>query len=167
MVIQSNQYMLLLRYNNYGNTDFINEHKSVIDKNGFTWVLKIGKEIPNQKLNRVLEEGGVLFFRAPKASGGTYHIAKVEDYAYGKAPKDNIFPEYYHQMENDRKMWQLVNLQGTWLRISTIDPLPEGMESALRLVSNSKMVSEVVTSTRSSVLYVTSDRELLIERAMG
>ena len=66
-------------------------------------------------------------------------------------------------MVNDVNLWQMSGLEGSWLKVERIVPLPDGFEKNLTLVSNSKKVDEVVKRTRSSMLYVQSEIDYLIE----
>lgn len=163
MEIQPKKKMLLLRYNNYKNNDFIEAHNGVVDKNGYSWMLKIGKDITKFKLEQVMSDGGLLILKAPKSAGGLYYISTIIEYYFGENKKDMVFPGYYHDMVNDVNLWQMSGLEGSWLKVERIVPLPDGFEKNLTLVSNSKKVDEVVKRTRSSMLYVQSEIDYLIE----
>ena len=162
MVIKAGKTLLLIRYNNYKKTDFIDEHNMVVGENGYTWMLKTGRKLMEKKLTKVIEESAILILKAPKGSGGGYYYTEIMDFYYGKQKYDNKFPEYYYELVEDENLWQVDSLDGTWIKIGQIKPLDKDIAENFRLVSNRKTVFDIVNSTMSSTLYVDYDKELIL-----
>lgn len=156
MTIEANKAMLLIRYNNYKKTDFIEEHNKVIASNGYVWMLKTGKTIVEAKLKKVLEETDILLLRAPKKDGGKYYITNIEEYRYGDSEAGMKFPKYYKNLVEDEALWEIDSLSGTWLKIGPIREMPKEVVSKFQLISNNKNIEDVINSTRSATLYVIS-----------
>lgn len=157
MRIKSNQKMLLLRYNNYKSTDFICEHSKCIQENHHVWTLKTGKMIPKDKIQSVIDDGGFIVLKAPKSSGGKYHLAHMRSSFNGSPTKEMVYPNYYEKMIADENLWMIDSLEGTWIEIDQIANLPNEAIPHIRLISNGKLADEVIKTTRSATMYVTSD----------
>ena len=157
MQIKANQKMLLLRYSNYKKYNFIDEHRKILAEEGTVWMLKIGKNIPEYKLKEIYAEGGLLILRSPKADGSKYYAIEVTSCFNGEPDFEMIFPEYYETMLDDEDMWTMDSLQGTWFKVTSIKELPEEVSSHFSLLSNGKMIEDVLNSTRSSMIYIKSD----------
>ena len=96
--------MLLLRYSSYKKYDFIREHNSIIKNKGSVWMLKVGKCIPENKLQKMYEYGGVMYLRSPKIEGEKFYKAIIKAY-YSSEPKRNmILLKYYNEMLNDEDL---------------------------------------------------------------
>ena len=156
-MIEAKKKCLLLRFGNYREYDFINEHKEVIRKYGYVWMLKVGKCIPQSRLDEVFDENRALLLKAPKSIGGKYYHAEVDDYYRGEPRMDMPYPPYYSKMLSDEVWWNVDSLYGTWLRITAISELGKENIEHLYLFSNKKPVESVLSSTRTSTLYVYSD----------
>lgn len=79
MIIDSNTEMLLFRYNNYKKHLFIDEHRSVLQREGHVWMLKLGRKTNNERIRAISEGGGWMILRAPKSEGGTSFLAKFTE----------------------------------------------------------------------------------------
>ena len=162
MVIKSGNAILLLRYNNYKKTDFIEEHNKVTAENGYVWLLKTGRKLVEKNLQKVMDESSVLLLKAPKSSGGRLFYARIIEYRYGKQEQEKKSPEYYKELVDDDKLWQIDSLEGTWFKISKIEALDETIMDKLVLISNGKKVSEVIGSTISSSLYICGKEDVTL-----
>lgn len=146
--------ILLLRYNNYKKVDFIDAHQSVIVENGFVWMLKIGRKLPVINLQSIVDGSRKIILKAPKKFGGKYYKVDLLDFYNGDALDDFCYPEYYREMLEDDSVWMMDSLSGTWLKVKNFIQLSDNDISKLRLLSNNKLVEDVIKSTRSTVLYV-------------
>ena len=162
MVVDAGKSALLLRYNNYKGTDFIEEHNKVVSVNGYVWMLKAGRKLVENKLNKIMGESALLILKAPKSSGGDYYYAQIAGYRYGGQLEKKESPSYYEKLVDDEKLWQIDSLDGTWLKIGEIKPLAKTVVDELKLVSNNKSVMDVINSTMSSSLYVCSDKRITL-----
>ena len=162
MQIKANQKMLLLRYSNYKKYNFIEEHVKTLAEKGTVWMLKIGKNIPENKLKDIYDEGGVLVLRSPKADGSKYYKIEVRSCLNGDPNCEMVYPDYYEDMLDDEDMWGMDTMDGTWFEVSSIKELPDGASSHFWLISNGKKVEDVLSSTRSSMIYIKSDKDIVI-----
>lgn len=160
MILKAEKTSLLLRINNYKNKDFIEEHNKIIQKYGYVWMLKAGRKLVQSKLDTVMNDSAVLILKAPKKTGGGYFYTSINEYCIGKERPDMIYPDYYKELIDDEVYWQVESLDGTWLKIGEIKSLPEEKVSKLKLLSNGKLVCDVVGTTMSATLYVKSDVDL-------
>lgn len=78
---------IVLRINCYRDYDFVEEHNNVL-VNGKAWVLKIGKVIPEKRLQSLKDENGYIVFRTDKKHGSRFYIAKFVDYYIGEPTVD-------------------------------------------------------------------------------
>ena len=157
MNVENGTKMILIRYNIYKNNDFISEHKLILSAQEHVWILKTGKEIPETKLHAYVGDGGYLVLRSPKSQGGNYYLAHVVDSYNGEPKRDMKYPDYYHEMIDDEKLWMIDSLAGTWFKVNKIERINDSTVSKLRLISNGKNVDEVIRTTRSTTMYITCD----------
>lgn len=162
VVLKKNTAILLFRYNNYKNYDLIKEHKEKLSKAGSVWVLKTGKYMPETKVKMIMESGGLMLLRAPKKSGGGYTYAHIKSVYAGTPKKDMNYPEYYNEMLMDDSLWIVDSLDGTWFEIDMLADVPSNASEHIHLLSNGKLVEDVIKTTRSAMMYVTSDSDIEI-----
>lgn len=155
--VEPNSYNLLLRYNNYKKTDFIQEHLACLKSTDHVWILKTGKQLPQAKIKMVLDNGGVVILRAPQSAGGKYYLAHIVESFNGDPSPDMEFPEYYYDMLDDENLWTVESVSGTWFKVDQIEDMPEEAIIHLRLISNGKLADEVIKTTRSATMYVSRD----------
>lgn len=86
--------ILLLRYSNYHGIDTIDEHKKVIDKNGYCWFGKIGK-IPSQKYISTFqkEEDNIAYLY----TYGILHECRISEISFER-PIDGTPSYYEHEL---------------------------------------------------------------------
>ena len=166
MIIKKGQKLLLLRCRKYSKYSFVEEHNAISNIKGNVWLLKTGRSISLPKMRDIMEESHCLILKEAKADGGKYYWANIYSVYEGAPNKDMNYPSYYSEMllkyDGDQS-----KLNGTWLEIGTIHRLPEGYEKALMLVSNNKSAEETVKQTRSSTLYVFSEKRLDLDGNYG
>ena len=146
--------MLLLRYSSYKKYDFIREHINIIENKGSVWMLKVGKNVPEKKLQKMYENGGTLYLRSPKIEGEKIYKATIKAYHLGEPKRNMIFPNYYDEMLNDEALWLIDSLSGTWFEVVAIKEISQAQAERLKLASNGKRAVDVLSCTRSSMLYV-------------
>lgn len=162
MVVEAGKCSLLIRYNNYKKTNFIEEHNKVVSVNGFVWMLKAGRRLVDSKVSKVINETALLILKAPKSSGGDYYYAEVLDFRYGDQENKEESPDYYENLVEDERLWQIDSLTGTWLKIGAIKSLDKSKAEEFKFLSNGKRVVDVINSTMSSSLYVCSDKKITL-----
>lgn len=147
-------YMLLLRYSSYKKYDFIQEHQNIIKRYGSVWMMKVGKNIPENKLQTMYKNGGDLILRSPKSEGCKFYKASIKSFYSGKSKSDMKYPEYYKEMLDDEDLWFLESLTGTWFEVERIEEMAIEEAETLVLISNGKRAIDVLANTRSSMIYV-------------
>ena len=162
MVVQAGKAALLLRYSDYRNTEFIQEHNKIVSKQGYVWLLKAGRRLVENKLAKVKKESSLIILKAPKGKGGDYYYAEILDYRYGRQINEGESPEYYKNLPGDEKLWQIESLDGTWIKIGQINPICKELMDKFVLLSNEKSVVDVINSTMSAVLYIWCKEEMTL-----
>ena len=159
MIIPEKTQMLLLRYSNYGKNNFIEEHLKVIRESGFVWMMKIGKRTNIIKINEVLEQGGYLVLKSPKRDGEKYYLARFVEVKECPPDDDNHTPKYYTDIYRDGL---LADASAQTFKLVEVTELNDELVRTLRLKLNGKPVSEVIKETRTSVMFIENDKELIV-----
>lgn len=158
MKICANEKLLVLRFSTYKNYDFIEEHRKVINTVGSVWMLKIGKPVPNNTLAEIQSSSAGLILKAPKAAGGKYYYSKMID-SFNSMPTDGMeFPRYYEQLMEDM-YW--LSMDGTWIRVDEFVELTKEEVLELKLLSNNRPLDEVLSQTRTTMLYAYASADIL------
>lgn len=152
MQLKHNRCILVLRIKDFFSYDFIEEHTKILKKNGKVWMLKIGKKIPEKSLEHVLSEGGYLILREQKQKGGNYFLCHMIKFKNTEISESSLFPVYYSEI---KKYEYEISLDGTWICVDSIEPLNLEVVSQLKLVKNQKLLTHVIDSTRTSMMYAT------------
>lgn len=158
MIIPVKTQMLLFRFSNYGKNKFIDEHIKVLNDKGFVWMMKIGKRTNVDKINEILRQGGYLVLKSPVRDGEKYYLAQFTEVKECE-PDEEYAPEYYSDIYQD----ELLN-GGTLqiFKIKRIEELNEKMVKHLRLKLNGRLVADVIKETRTSVMFIENDKELIV-----
>jgi hypothetical protein len=159
MIIRKNQKYLVLRVGEYKRHSFINEHKAVIATYGYTWMLKLGKPIPERAINETVSANGVVIIRTPKKSGGKLYVCECTGSRNGEPLPDYVFPDYYTALFSD---YYWISKVGSWFCIKSISELEEAYHHELVLVKNQKPLLTALDETRTTAMYVCSLRDIKI-----
>ena len=139
---------VVIRIKDFCEYDFIEEHKKVIDKYGYVWILKIGKSIGIKAFDTI-SENNKLLLKESKHKGGKCFLCNAVDTRDGKAEDIDRFPLYYYDIEQSG-----VSLIGSWIKVNSISELSEEEKNRLVLEKSGKNMEEVFASTMSPLLYV-------------
>ncbi|NLV53284.1 MAG: hypothetical protein GXY64_08480 [Bacteroidales bacterium] len=158
MIIDSNTEMLLFRYNNYKKHLFIDEHRSVLQREGHVWMLKLGRKTNNERIRAISEGGGWMILRAPKSEGGTSFLAKFTE-MQEETPTEHCYPEYYKEIFQDSNdnFFYYEDSPQQWFNIVLLFPLNSDVASSLVISKNKKKVDDVIPTTRTAVMFVQND----------
>ena len=157
MIIPPNTNMLLFRYNNYARTNFITEHKLIIDNCDYVWMMRLGKRTSPEKLRRVTEDGGYIVLKAPKKNGDHYYLAHYMD-VVSELPDDSAhMPAYYSKLIEEGYLFD-TGIQV--FRVDYIDEIPLKQTACLKLHLNGKPVSEVIQQTRTAVMFIENSEQI-------
>lgn len=160
VLIEKNKKMLLFRFNNYKKTSFIAEHKKVLDNNGHVWMLKIGKKTSLEKINSILKDGGWIVLRAPKADGSVNYMARFTELSE-EMPKNEMFPKYYNAFLDGDDSFEYDLSSEQWFKLDYIAEIPKPAISNLVLEKSHKKIDEVIGTTRTAVMFVTSESDIV------
>lgn len=161
MKIKKNTNMLLFRFGNYKKNDFIESHMKVIDKDGYVWLLKLGKRTSIDRLNEILNAGGWIVLRSPKADGSKSYIARFSEFSE-EEPSDMIYPSYYNDIlgdDSDDGYYEGSRVC-QWFRVDMIKPIEE--TSVFIMSKTGKAVDEVIETTRTAVMFVKNISDISI-----
>ena len=156
MRLEKNISVIVLRVNDYKNHLFIEEHKRIIERNSYVWMLKIGRPLAEKSINTVLSDGGNLILKEPKKDGGKYYFCKIDTVEQGPVKADYVYPEYY----NDFDPYE-IPLRGTWIKIRGIVQIDDSELEYFELIKGRKKMTDIVNSTRSPILFVQSRKSFV------
>lgn len=159
MVIKENTNMLLFRFRDFGKYDFIDTHREFIEKNGYVWLLKIGKKTSSERLSEIQREGGWMILRSPKADGGKSYVVKFVSFTE-ETPNDGMFPEYYEEVINSEDFWEATC---QWFKIDRIISLSDEFSKTLVMAKTQKPIDEVIGATRTAVMFVKNVSPITID----
>lgn len=77
------------------------EEDNKIVKKGYIWMLKAGRKLIENKINKVKDESAILALKSPKAVGGEYYYASIYDYRYGNQINIYESPACYKNLVDD------------------------------------------------------------------
>jgi hypothetical protein len=143
---------IVLRINCYRDYDFVEEHNNVL-VNGKAWVLKIGKVIPEKRLQSLKDENGYIVFRTDKKHGSRFYIAKFVDYYIGEPTVDMKYPNYYREMISKLSYSMDVSDTGSWLQIERINKMKIPQVDSLVMDNSNEKVFKLLERCSSSFVY--------------
>ena len=151
MHVQKDDLLIVLRCSSFQKHSFIDEHNEIIKAKGSTWILKFGKEITNQALKKLMSHGAHVLFRLSKREGGEIYYSKIQECWNGRAKEGMEFPPYYYKAA---ECFEMDTIQGTWLKVSNIERVPQEYFPLFKLASNNRDLVAVLNETRTSVINV-------------
>ena len=143
--------MMLFRFSNYKNYDFIEEHRKVMTSKGCVWMLKVGRKTQKNKLEEILQAGGYILLRAPIKNEGKCYIAKFTEISETLPSDKSMYPSYYGELLRDYE-FDSVNTQ--LFKIETLEEISADNLQNVYLISNGKNVVEVINQTRTAFMFV-------------
>lgn len=163
MIISKDTNMLLFRFRSYGKNNFIEFHKKILGEEEYVWMMKLGKRTSTDKLQNILDEGGWVILRAPKAEGSKSYVARFVAFAE-EEPEDMIYPEYYQEILDDEENEYFEgNAKTQWFKLVLITEIDEMTAEKLVMVKSEKMVNEVIGTTRTAVMFVKNSEEIEVK----
>lgn len=159
MDIKAKEKLLVLRFSTYKDFDFIEEHRQIINNNGAVWMLKLGKPVPDRTLREILLGSAGLILKAPKSIGGKYYYCQMLDAQNMKPNNEMKFPEYYKKLLEDM-FW--LSMDGTWIKVNNFIELEKEVIPSFKLMSNDRPLDDVLSQTRTTMLYAYSERTIEI-----
>ena len=148
-----NKKVIVLRINCYRDYDFIAEHNKIVDKQGGVWLLKIGRKIPERRLEDLIETSGILVLKADKRHGGVYFETKLFEYYYGDPSESMYHPDYYDELINVLSYTRDVSVNGTWLLIGKISKMEEERIRRLTLEKTGEPICKLMDKCSTACMY--------------
>lgn len=148
MEIQSGKSFLMLKLMSPTDISFFDEHQKLINKNGFVWFCRFGKN--NLVLRSIVKDGNLLFIKESVKNGNKKYVMEFSDIS--TTPPSSGYPDYYDQVDKEASLW---------FKITSIRELPVGFESNFRASSSNNSLESVYRSMCSS-FYITSKNSLIL-----
>ena len=159
-LIKKNTPMILFRFNNYLSYSFIEEHKKILENEEYVWIMKTGRLCKQSRLDNVTENGGYIILKTPKKEGDRYYIGRYTDVINYFPDSKRCMPVYYNQM---RENGDLIGLEIQCFKVNNIEELKNKEIEKLVLSINNRKVSEVISETRTAVMFIYNTETLFIE----
>lgn len=83
--------------------DFFKEHKSIIDKSGYVWFCRFGKN--NMKIESLENCEKILLIKESEKNGGNVYIANYDIVKEGAVPINEDYPSYYNDITQSKGLW--------------------------------------------------------------
>ncbi|SEG36549.1 hypothetical protein SAMN04487934_11819 [Eubacterium ruminantium] len=152
--------MLLFRFNNYLEYSFIEEHKKILENEEYVWVMKVGRLCKQSRLDNITHNGGYIILKAPKNDGNRYYIGKYTEVLNSFPDNEQFMPEYYKSMKENG---DLIGLEIQCFKVCCIKELDNEVLNKIVLSVNDRNVSDVISQTRTAVMFVYNTEDLCIE----
>lgn len=155
MKIEKDSLMLLFRYSNFRGYSFVEEHRKALKEKKYVWLLKLGKRSSVEKLTNVLNSGGWMVLRSPKAEGSRSYLCHFTEVSE-ELPKTNCYPDYYKYVLAEAKENEYLNPNQyyQWFKVDLLKELGEKEAAQLYVANNKKFVDEVIGTTRTAVMFI-------------
>ena len=163
MIISKETKMLLFRFRSYGKNNFIEKHKKILCEEAYVWMMKLGKRTSTDKLQDILDAGGWIVLRAPKAEGSKSYVARFIAFSE-EEPEDMGYPEYYQEiLDDEEKEYSDGNAIMQWFKVVQITEIDEINAEKLVMAKSEKKVNEVIGTTRTAVMFVKNNEDIEIK----
>ena len=162
MKIDAGTEILLFRFKNFRDCRFIKEHLSVLRKNDYVWLLKVGKKTSISKLHSILKDGGWMLLRAPKNERGEYFLARYEEISEIE-PVDGIYPKYYREIleaDNDEVFGYEPTYQ--WFKITYLKELDKEYDDIFVLSKTGKNINRIIPTTRTAIMFIKTVTDIIL-----
>lgn len=160
ILIKKNTPMLLFRFNNYLDYSFVEEHKRILENEEYVWMMKTGRLCKQSRLDNVTENGAYIILKAPKKDGNKYYIGRYLEVVNYLPDDEQCMPAYYKHMKENV---DLIGLEIQNFKLCTIEKVKNKDIEKLVLSINSRKVSEVISETRTAVMFIYNTETLLVD----
>lgn len=151
---------IFLRLNDFNNNDYIQEHRDVINKYGFTWLLKMGKTINKDYLNDIVEKKGGLILKSSAKRGNKFYYAEVVSTDISKEEK-MIYPEYYNEyFDYEYYTIEQAKQEGYWFKITNIIEVDDEFIDNFIINNGGKPMLECALETRVVHMYISNKKDV-------
>lgn len=121
--------------------DFFEEHKNILNKEGFVWFCRFGKN--NMRITTINSCNKLLIIKESKQNGGTVYIAKFDMVTDEGESITDSFPNYYNRIDK---------IKSLWIRLLEIEKFSgEELENRFVLNASGNRVSTILKSMCAAV----------------
>ena len=96
-----------------------------------------------------------MVLRSPKNCGAKYYISRIKEFRNEK-PDTKIYPAYYEKFIDE------LYVDEQWFYIDMIKELDEKYVSQLIMNKTDKMVEDVISTTRTAVMFIKSEVDIQV-----
>lgn len=151
---------LFLRLNNFENYNFIEEHKKVMDKYGYVWLLKIGKTINQEFVKKVIAEKGGIILKSSVKDGNKFYYCDLLSNEVPENDKELIYPNYYNEFfEYEAYNLEDLKKSGYWFKIANMREITEDDVYNFRICKGHKPMLDCALYSRVVHMYVENRNE--------
>ena len=153
LIIEKGKDILCMRFVNVGSYDCIEEHKTLLNKNGFVWFGKIGNKPTDKALNRMIEDNSnYVLLKEPKKA----YICTFETYQHD-IPSEG-YPAYYSTEILPNREFSI------WFKLLSINEVKDfSVLNDIVLKSSRSPILETARKSIASHFYTVTRQEVVIE----
>ena len=131
---------LFLRVSDFKRYNFIEEHLKVLKENNYVWLLKFGKNVKSDYLNKLKETNGGLILKSSPKNGNKFYYCLYDNV---EVDDSLLYPDYYDEVfeHENYSIDDLIKTQ-SWFRIIKIIPIPEKELKKIETTSSHKLLCE-------------------------
>ena len=140
MKINKGTPCLFLRISDFKKYNFLEEHKKILDKEGFVWLLKFGKNVKPDYLKELKNNKGGLILKSSPKNGNQFYYCLFDKTEVDDSLK---FPNYYNEVFEHENYYleDLVKTQ-SWFRITKMFPIDDNLLKNIETCSSHKLLKE-------------------------
>lgn len=160
MIIKKDSRFLFIKLLDYKEYNFVEEHQKVINKEGYVWVLKLGRKINKKMMEELKDFNGDIIFKSSKRNGNKYYYCHVVNEA--KVNKNPLVPQYYLELL-DYEGYTLDDAleNGDWFKIDSIKEIPDNMIKNIKSIRSGNDLT-ISSKARSPYVYMTNTENIQI-----
>lgn len=153
---------IFVRISDYEKYDYIEEHNNILKKEGYVWLLKIGKTINRKYLSDVVKSNGGIILKTTAKKGNKFYYADLLDTDINN--DDNpIYPKYYDEyLYYSGYDISYAKENGFWFKISNLREISNDIVSKFILNGNKKEMLDYAINTRVVHMYVSNKEDINI-----
>lgn len=154
---------LFLRLNDFNGYNYIEEHKKVIEKEGFVWLLKVGKTINQEFVKKIIEGKGGIILKSSVKNGNKFYYCDLLDNQVPEKNTELIYPKYYDEyFESEAYDVEDMKKSGYWFKITNLKEIKESDVYKFRICKGHKPMLDCALYSRVVHMYVENREDMNI-----
>lgn len=142
MKIKKDTPCIFVRLVDFEKNNYLLEHIKTLENNKYVNLLKMGKPIKKDFMDKIYKENGILILKETKRSGNNFYAAVIES---GDID-EYIYPEYYNEMFKIRNLTlEYTKINGFWFKIKKIIKMENEVVKNFVTISSNKNLLECGT----------------------